>query len=92
MSLLPNVEEKDQPADSQTSHDLDLALFQVAEGMKFDWPESLPVERMKTGISEIALAFILFVALLAFFSVGRLRLQPLPRDPTASGDGFREES
>ena len=69
MSLLPNVEEKDQAADSQTSHDLDVALFQVAEGMKFDWPESLPVERIKTGISEIALAFILFVALLAFFSV-----------------------
>ena len=69
MSLLPNVEENDQSADSQTSHDLDLALFQVAEGMKFDWPESLAVERMKTGISEIALAFILFVALLAIFSV-----------------------
>ena len=66
MSLLPNVEEKDRPADSPTSHDLDVALFQVAEGMKFDWPESLPVERIKIGISEIALAFILFVALLAF--------------------------
>ena len=37
MSLLPNVEEKDQPADSQTSNDLDVALFQVGEGMKFDW-------------------------------------------------------
>ena len=69
MSLLPNVEEKDKPADSQTSHDLDLALFQIAEGIKFDWPESLPVERINTGISEIALACILFVALLAFFSV-----------------------
>jgi hypothetical protein len=69
MSLLPNVEEKHQPADSQTSPDLDLALLQVAEGMKSDWPESLPVERINTGISEIALAFILFVALLAFFSV-----------------------
>ena len=69
MSLLPNVEEKDQPADSQTSHDLDLALFQVAEGMKFDWQEFLPAERVNTGIIEIALAFILFVALLAFFSV-----------------------
>jgi hypothetical protein len=69
MSLLPNVEKKDQPAVSQTSPDLDVTLFQVAEGMKFDWPESLPVERINTGISEIALAFILFVALLAFFSV-----------------------
>ena len=46
---------------------LDVALFQVAEGMKFDWPESLPVERIKTGISEIALPFILFGALLAAF-------------------------
>jgi hypothetical protein len=69
MSLLPNVQEKDKPADSQTLPDLDLALFQVAEEMKFDWPESLPVERIKTGISAIALAFILFVALLAFVSV-----------------------
>jgi hypothetical protein len=68
MSLLPNVEEKDQPADSQASHDLDVVLFQIAEGMKFDWPESLPVERIKTGISEIALGFILFLALLAFCS------------------------
>jgi len=69
MSLLPNVEEKDKPADSETSHDLDLALFQIAEGMKFDWPESLPVERIKTGISEMALGCILFLALLTFFSV-----------------------
>ena len=68
MSLLPNVGEMDQPADLQTSHDLDVALFQIAEGMKFDWPESLPVERIKTGIGEIALGFILFLALLAFLS------------------------
>ena len=68
MSLLPNVQEKDQPADSQTSHDLDVALFQIAEGMKFDWPESLPAERIKAGLSEIALGIILFLALLAFFS------------------------
>jgi len=69
MSLLPNVEEKDKPADSQTSPDLDLALFQIAEGMKFDWPESLPAERIKAGISEMALACILFLALLTFLSV-----------------------
>jgi len=69
MTLLPNVQEKDKLADSQTLHDLDLSLFQVAEGMKFDWPESLPVERIRTGISAIALAFIFFVALLAFFTV-----------------------
>ena len=68
MNLLPNVGEKDQPADLQRSHELDVALFQLAEGMKFDWPESLPVERIKTGISEIALGFILFLALLVFFS------------------------
>ena len=69
MSLLSNVEEKDKPADLETWHDLDLALFHIAEGMKFDWPESLPVERIKTGISEMALGCILLVALLAFFSV-----------------------
>ena len=69
MSSLPNVVEKDKLADSQTSPHLDLALFEIAEGMKFDWPESLPVERIKTGISEMALACILFLALLTFFSV-----------------------
>ena len=67
MSLLPNVEEKDQPADSQASHDLDVVLFQIAEGMKFDWPEFLPVERIKAGITEIALGLIVFAALVVSF-------------------------
>ena len=69
MRLLPNVEKRDQRADSQPSCDLDSALFEVAEEMEFDWPEFLPAERIKTGLSEIALGLILFAALLAFVSV-----------------------
>jgi len=66
MSLLPNVEKSDLRADSQTSYDLDRALVEAAEETKFYWPEFLPVERIKAGISEIALGLILFAALLTF--------------------------
>jgi hypothetical protein len=69
MSLLPNVEKRDLLADSEPSYDLDWALVEAAEEMKFDWPEFLPVERIKAGISEIALGCILFAALLTFVSV-----------------------
>jgi hypothetical protein len=69
MSLLPNVEKRGLLADSEPSSDLDRALVEAAEEMKFDWPEFLPVERIKAGISEIALGCILFAALLTFVSV-----------------------
>jgi hypothetical protein len=59
-----------QGKDSQTPCDLDRALVEAAEQMKFDWPEFLPVERVKAGISEIALGFLLFAALVAFCCFG----------------------
>jgi hypothetical protein len=34
--------------------------------IEFDWPEFLPVERIKAGIIEIALGFLLFAGLVAF--------------------------
>jgi hypothetical protein len=69
MSLLPNVEKRDLRADSPAPYDLDRALVQAAEEMRFDWPEFLPVERIKAGISEIIVGLILFAALLAFLGV-----------------------
>jgi hypothetical protein len=45
---------------------LDRELVDVSEEMKFDWPEFLPVERIKAGITEIALALIVFAALVVF--------------------------
>lgn len=69
MSLLPNVEKRDLRVDSPAPYDLDRALVQAAEEMRLDWPEFLPVERIKAGISEIIVGFILFAALLAFLGV-----------------------
>ena len=45
------------------NHDI---LIEVSEEMNFDWPHSLPIERIKAGLTEIALAVLLFVGLVAF--------------------------
>jgi hypothetical protein len=45
---------------------LDRELVEVSEEMKFDWPEFLPVERIKAGITEIALGLIVFATLIVF--------------------------
>jgi hypothetical protein len=45
---------------------LDEELVEVSEKIKFDWPEFLPVERIKAGIMESALGLIVFAALVAF--------------------------
>ena len=68
MSLLLNTEKKDSlsPPDSPASDDLDRALVKPAEEIEFDWPEFLPVERIRAGIMEIALGFLLFAGLVAF--------------------------
>jgi hypothetical protein len=52
--------------DSLVTHDLDRALVEAAEEIDIDWPESLPVERIKAGIMEIALGFLLCAGLAAF--------------------------
>jgi hypothetical protein len=69
MSLLPNVEKRDLRADSPAPYDLDRALVEAAEETRFDWPEFLPVERIKAGISEIIVGLIVIAALLAFLGV-----------------------
>ena len=67
MSLLLNVEKEESfpRPDSLAIYDLDRALVEAAEEIEFDWPEFLPVERIKAGITEIALGFLLFAALIA---------------------------
>jgi hypothetical protein len=39
---------------------LDTALVEIAEGCCFDWPESLPVERVHVGIAGIVAAAFVF--------------------------------
>jgi hypothetical protein len=39
--------------DSPLPADLDTALVETAQGSVFDWPESLPVERVRAGIADI---------------------------------------
>ena len=47
--------------------DLDRALVKAAEEMSFDWPDFLPVERIRPGIAQMALGLLLFAGLVAFF-------------------------
>jgi len=49
-----------------SAHSLDRELIEVSEELKFDWPRFLPVERIKAGITEIAVGLIVFAALVAF--------------------------
>jgi hypothetical protein len=44
----------------------DVELVEVSEKIKFDWPEFLPVERIKAGITEIFIGSIAFAAIVAF--------------------------
>jgi hypothetical protein len=68
MSLSLNTEKKNSlsPPDSPVSVDLDRTLVEAAEEIESDWPEFLALERIKAGIIEIALGFLLFAGLVAF--------------------------
>jgi hypothetical protein len=46
--------------------DLDRAMVEAVEEMNFNWPEFLPVERIRAGTAQMALALLLFGGLLAF--------------------------
>jgi hypothetical protein len=74
MSLLLNAEREESfpRPDSHATHDLDRALVEAAEEIEIDWPESLPVERIKAGVTEIALGFLLLAGLLAMCAFYRL--------------------
>ena len=41
-------------------------LAEASEKVNFDWPHSLPIERIKAGLTEIAVAILLFAGLVAF--------------------------
>lgn len=41
--------------DEVSMNNQERALVDAAEEMRFDWPELLPVERIKEGVTEIAL-------------------------------------
>jgi len=66
VSLLLIGEKKDSLSrpDSPAPYDLDGTLVEATEEIEFDWPEFLPVERIKAGITEIALGFLLFAGLM----------------------------
>ena len=71
-SLLNAEREESLPRpDPVATHDLDRALVEAAEEIEIDWPESLPVERIKAGLTEIALALLLFAGVLALCALGR---------------------
>jgi hypothetical protein len=53
-------------ADSFALHDPDEVLVQDTREIESDWPKYLPARRIKAGLLEIALGFLLFAALLAF--------------------------
>ena len=55
----------DKAMEENSAHALDGELFEVSE-IRFDWPQFLPVERIKAGLTEIALGFTMFAALVAF--------------------------
>jgi len=55
----------DKAMEENSAQALDGELFEVSE-ISFDWPQSLPVERIKAGLTEIALGLTMFAALVAF--------------------------
>ena len=51
---------------SSTPLDIHNVLVEASEKMNFDWPHSLPIERIKAGLTEIGLAFLLLAGLVTF--------------------------
>ena len=52
--------------EKNSANTLNRDFVDISEEMKFDWPEFLPVERIKAGITEIALGLIVFATLVVF--------------------------
>jgi hypothetical protein len=50
------------------SADLDIAFAETIEAVDFDWPESLSVESTQMGITEMAVAILVFAG---FFVLAR---------------------
>jgi hypothetical protein len=51
--------------DLSASYDLDRALVEAAKEINVDWPEFLPVERIKVAIAKTALGLLLLAGILA---------------------------
>ena len=56
--------------------DLDIAFAETIEDVDFDWPESLSVENTKMGITEMAVAILVFAG---FFLLARSTLSVVLR-------------
>jgi hypothetical protein len=53
--------------EKNSAHTLDRTLIEAEAAVKTrDWQQFLPIERIKTGITEIAFALLMYVALVAF--------------------------
>ena len=57
----------DMAMEENSTHALYAELVGAAQEMKCDWPEYLPMERIKAGIMEILLGLIAFAAVVAFY-------------------------
>jgi hypothetical protein len=51
--------------EENSAHALDRTLIEASEKTR-DWTQFLPIERIKTGLTEIALGLLVFVTLVAF--------------------------
>jgi hypothetical protein len=56
--------------------DLDIAFAETIEDVDFDWPESLSVENTQMGITEMAVAILVFAE---FFLLARSTLSVVLR-------------
>jgi hypothetical protein len=52
--------------EKNSAHALDVELDEVSKKIECDWPEFLPMERIKAGNTEILLGLIAFAAVVAF--------------------------
>jgi hypothetical protein len=65
MNLQLGSEKEDRFARPDSPHPCDL-LDELVEEIEVDWPAFLPVERVASGIMQIALGWLLFAGLVVF--------------------------
>jgi hypothetical protein len=64
--LLDSEKENSSPRpDSPVPYDLDSAFVDLVEKIEIDWPEFIPVECIRAGITKIAFGLLLVVGLAA---------------------------
>lgn len=62
-STVPDTATQDNPMPAGPV-DLDDAFEAMTEEINFDWPEFSPVDRIKTGLTQVTLGLILFLVLI----------------------------